>query len=54
MDRLVQFLERLARERFYGAVLVRCEAGRVTHVEVSAARTYEYARLPLDARERIV
>lgn len=46
MERLVSFLRRLFRDRFFGTVVLKFEHGKVTHVEVSTRRSYEYKDLP--------
>jgi hypothetical protein len=48
MERLVSFLRRLFQERFFGTVVIKVEHGKVTHVEVSTRRSYEYKDLPAE------
>ena len=45
-ERLFRFLADLMRHKFYGSVIIRLEAGKVTHVETETRRTWQYKDLP--------
>jgi hypothetical protein len=45
-ERLFTFLANLMLRKFYGTVIIRFEAGKVTHVETMSRRTWVYRDLP--------
>jgi len=46
-----RFLASLTLRKFYGAVTIRFEAGRVTHVEAASNRNRAYKDLPPGSEE---
>jgi len=46
-EKLFKFLATLILRGFYGTVTIRFEAGKVTHVEAEARRSWEYRDLPM-------
>jgi len=46
MEKLIQFLQKLFSEKFYGCVIIRFENGKATHVEMNSMRKWEYKDLP--------
>ena len=58
-EKLLKFLASLMLHNFYGVVIIRMEAGKVTHVDIETRRTWQYKDLPgqiegrpVDARQR--
>ena len=47
-EKLFKFLASLILRKFYGTVIIRFEAGKVTHVETETRRMWEYEDLPLN------
>lgn len=45
-EKLFRFLAGLILEKFYGAVTIRFESGKVTHVEMETRRAWQYKDLP--------
>jgi len=45
-EKLFRFLTNLMLRDFYGVVIIRMEAGKVTHVETETRRVWEYKELP--------
>ena len=45
-EKLSQFLQGLALDRFFGTVTIKYEHGKVTHVETETRRHWEYRDLP--------
>ena len=43
------FLNRLVLAESFGSVIIKFEAGRVTHVRVETCRTWQYNELPAEA-----
>ncbi len=46
VEGLLRFLASLVLDRFYGAITIRFEAGKVTHVETETWRVWQYKDLP--------
>ena len=49
-EKLFKFLASLMLRDFYGSVIIRMEAGKVTHVETETRRTWRYGDLPKETR----
>ena len=47
-EKLLKFLASLMLQDFYGVVIIRMEAGKVTHVEIETRRTWQYRDLPVE------
>jgi len=45
-EKLFRFLAGLMLDKFCGAVTIRFEAGKVTHVETETRRRWQYRDLP--------
>ena len=45
-EKLLKFLASLMLDNFYGVVIIRMEAGKVTHVETETRRMWRYKDLP--------
>ena len=48
-EKLLKFLANLMLRDFYGVVIIRMEAGKVTHVETETRRMWRYQNLPDEA-----
>ncbi len=46
MDKLIKFLMKLYRERFYGCVIIKFENGKATHIETNSTQKWQYKDLP--------
>jgi len=52
-EKLFHFLARLILEKFYGSVIIKFEAGKVTHVETETRRAWQYKDLPEESLQAL-
>ena len=48
-EKLFRFVGSFMLDKFYGAVTIRFEAGKVTHVETESRRMWRYKDLPQES-----
>jgi hypothetical protein len=53
-EKLLKFLASLMLHDFYGLIIIRMEAGKVTHVETETRRMWRYDDLPDEIEQRRV
>ena len=51
-EKLLKFLASLMLRDFYGTVIIRMEAGKVTHVATETRRTWQYQDLPNEMEQQ--
>ncbi len=46
MEKLIRFLQDLARNNYFGSVTIKFENGKATHIEANSIKKWQYKDLP--------